>query len=459
MFRYKINIRILFTVIFCWHQLVSCKKFVEIPPPIDQAITATIFADEQAAITAINGLYSSMMIQNFGFANSGITLYPALSADELLNTAPDENIAPFTNNVITPNNFNLDVNLWKKAYNHIYHANAILEGLSNSSGLSPHIKNQLSGEAKFARALCYFYLVNLFGDVPLITSTNYQVNSVIPRNSVSEIFAEIILNLKDAQNLMSLDYPSAEKVRPNKWAATALLARVYLFQGNWQLAEENCTAVINSGTYNLPDLNSVFIANSEEAIWQLLPVLTFLNTADGFTFIPYSTTVKPQYAITDWLINAFEINDQRKLSWLGVNTVNGENYYYPFKYKVRSGNTITEYNMILRLAELYLIRAEARAQQNNIIDAQEDLNVIRTRAGLENITPNTQSLLLSAIEHERQVEFFAEGGHRWFDLKRTGRIDIVLGAVKPGWQSTDSLYPIPLSELQANVKLTQNPGY
>jgi starch-binding outer membrane protein, SusD/RagB family len=455
----KKNKFIFFSLFFCAGLLTACKKFIEIPPPVDQAISSTVFSDDESATTAINGLYSLMMIQNFAFANSGMTLYPGLSADEFYSSSPNGDIDPFANNVINTNNPNVEVNLWKKGYNQIYQTNAILEGLSNSSNVSLEIKNQLTGEAKLVRALSYFYLVNLFGDVPYINSTNFQINSTIPRIGKTEIYSKIISDLQDAQDLMGIDYPSAGKVRPDKWAATTLLARVYLYQKNWQLAEENATEVINSGAFSLSDLNSIFEANSSEAIWQLLPVLKFLNTADGFTFIPFSPTVKPQYALTTWLIKAFENNDQRKKTWIDSTIVNGQTYFYPFKYKVRSGSTLTEYNMVFRLAELYLIRAEARAEQNDITGAQEDLNIIRTRAGLQNTTANTQSSLLLAIQHERQIEFFAEWGHRWFDLKRTGDIDMVLGAEKPGWKPADALYPIPLSQLQANTNLIQNPGY
>lgn len=455
----KRNKFIFFSLFFCAGFLTACKKFIEIPPPVDQAISSTVFSDDESATTAIDGLYSLMMVQNFAFANSGMTLYPGLSADEFYNTSPNGDIDPFTKNVINANNPNVEVNLWKKGYNQIYQANAILEGLSNSSKVSLGIKNQLIGEAKLVRALSYFYLVNLFGDVPFISSTNFQINSTIPRISKIEIYSKIISDLQDAQNLMGVNYPSAGKVRPTKWAATTLLARVYAFQKNWQLAEENATAVINSGTFSLSDLNSVFTANSSEAIWQLLPVLNFLNTADGFTFIPFSKTIKPQYALTNWLVNGFENNDQRKKIWIDSNVVNGKTYYYPFKYKVRSGRVITEYNMVFRLAELYLIRAEARTEQNNIIGAQTDLNMIRARAGLANTTANTQASLISAIQHECQVEFFSEWGHRWFDLKRTDQIDVILSAEKQGWKTTDALYPIPLSQLQANKNLIQNPGY
>jgi hypothetical protein len=156
-------------------------------------------------------------------------------------------------------------------------------------------------------------------------------------------------------------------------------------------------------------LNSVFLANSSEAIWQLLPVLSFINTADGISFVPFSTTAKPAYVVTDGLLNAFENNDQRKANWLKSNVVSGQSYFYPYKYKVNVSPTIIEHNMVLRLAEQYLIRAEARAEQNNIPGAQADLNVIRTRAGLPNTTATDKTSLSDAIQQERRIEFLLNG--------------------------------------------------
>ncbi len=159
------------------------------------------------------------------------------------------------------------------------------------------------------------------------------------------------------------------------------------------------------------------------------------------------------------MLNAFEPGDLRKAKWLNSTVIGGQIYFYPFKYKIRSGRPVTEYYMVLRLAEQYLIRAEAEAKLNDLSDAIADLNIVRSRAGLPNTSATTQAQLLAAIKHERQVELFCEWGSRWFDLKRTGDIDAVLGAEKTGWSSTDSLYPIPFSEIQANPFLTQNTGY
>ncbi|MFY0255507.1 RagB/SusD family nutrient uptake outer membrane protein [Chitinophaga sp. 30R24] len=167
----------------------------------------------------------------------------------------------------------------------------------------------------------------------------------------------------------------------------------------------------------------------------------------------------PNYAINNILYNAFELGDTRKSKWINSITVLGSAYLYPYKYKSRTNNN-AEFEMVLRLAEQYLIRAEARAQQNNTSQAKEDLDVIRLRAGLTGTTATDKNSLLLAIEHERQVELFCEWGHRWLDLKRTNRSTAIIGTEKPaGWQDTDVLYPIPQSAVSTNSKLSQNKGY
>ena len=115
--------------------------------------------------------------------------------------------------------------------------------------------------------------------------------------------------------------------------------------------------------------------------------------------------------------------------------------------------------MVLRLAEQYLIRAEAKARQNNLAGAAEDLNMIRNRAGLANSAAADQESLLLAIAQERRVEPFTENGTRWLDLIRSGKATEVLGALKTNWTANDTLYPIPLNELQKNTHLNQNAGY
>jgi hypothetical protein len=313
------------------------------------------------------------------------------------------------------------------------------------------------------RAFLYFNLVNLYGDVPLVTTTDYHKNEVLSRSSSEKVYASIISDLTEAQSLLRPGYPSDNHMRPNLFTASSLLAKVFLFQGKWDLAEKWASEVINSGLYSLePDLNEVFLNTSKEAIWKLSPVISGFETWEGFYFVPVSSSVMPRYALTNNLLSAFETTDNRKINWLNSNTVNSIQYFYPYKYKLGyDGLSEPQENFVVfRLAELYLIRAEARAKQNNIAGALDDLNKIRSRAGLNDFTPIDQTALLTAIVHERQVELFCEWGNRWLDLKRLGLAGPVLSIVKgPIWQNTDALYPIPQTEISKNQSLIQNPGY
>ncbi|WP_199119898.1 RagB/SusD family nutrient uptake outer membrane protein [Pedobacter sp. ASV28] len=437
---------------------IKCEKFVDIAPSPDLIATSAIFQDNKTATAAINGVYYQMRSSSLSLANGAISLYPGLSADEFFNSASNANTDPFLLNAILPTTGIIGGSFWRPAYQSIYKINSIIEGLTSSNALTDTVKKQLLGEAKFLRSFYYFQLVNLFGDVPLILSTNYQDNATVPRTPINTIYKQITTDLKEAKELLKSNYPASLRSRPNRWTATALLARVYLYLKDWNNAEIEATATITSGAYSLASLATVFQASSNETIWQILS--EGANTAEGATFIPSSTTVRPPYIITNDLLNRFETGDNRKGSWLSSNTVTGQVYYYPFKYKLRTNTPINEYEIVFRLAEQYLIRAEARNEQNNFNGAKDDLNTIRTRAGLGNTTANDKSSIFLAIEKERQTEMFAEWGHRWFDLKRTDRANDILSMAKhPNWKSTAVWYPLPQSELLINTFLVQNPGY
>jgi hypothetical protein len=440
--------------------LSSCKKHLDIGTPIDKITTDVVFNSDQSATSAVLGIYSQMMLTTPYIMSGGSTIWPGLSSDELAFTGTTANTLAFNSNTISPSSSTLSTDFWQRAYFHIYHINTSLEALDRSTAVSPVVKNQLKGELLFLRSYIYFYLINLFGDVPYTSTSDYTVNTVMPRTPAATIYNNIITDLLTARSLLPASYPSAGKARPNVFAATALLARVYLYTQQWEQAENMATEVIaSSGASLVSNLNNIFLANSTEALWQLAPVVQGFNTTEGLNFIPANTTTKPLYALTTALYNAFEAGDQRKTAWIKTNVVASQSYNYPNKYKVRMNATVTEYYMMLRLAEQYLIRAEARAQQDKIAPAQSDINIIRSRAGLAATTANTKAALLTAIEKERRIELFAEWGHRWFDLKRTGRVDAVLQPLKPSWQSYAALFPIPQSQLERNPALTQNPGY
>lgn len=447
----------LFTLVWVF---TSCTEFVQVAPPDNQVVSSAAFSNDQSATSAVVGIYSQIMTKGMYFMNGAMTLYPALTSDELYNTSPNADVDPFTNNAIPSNSYIIQNNIWRNAYGVVYQVNACLEGIAGSSNLNRSVSNQLTGELKFIRALCYFYLTNIFGDVPLELSTDYRQNEITGRTNQDKIYNQIVTDLQDASELLNTSDISPNRVRPNKWAAIALLARTYLYLQQWSKADSAATIVIGSGLYSLennPD--SVFLSSSTETIWQLMPVVNSLNTAEGQYFIPSSNKVIPSYAVTSFLLSSFEIGDKRKIDWLDSVIVNNEVYYYPYKYKVAGGNSVIEYYIALRVAEQYLIRAEARAEENDLAGAEADLNKIRNRAGLPNVTTNSQSELLSFIAHENRIEFFCEWGHRWFDLKRTRQIDSVLETEKQDWKPTDALYPIPYQEILSNPNLKQNTGY
>jgi hypothetical protein len=481
---------LLILTVYCF---TGCKKFINVEAPSNTVNIENVYTSDASAIAAVSSVYINMSIDdkdNFIAFKNGLpqtSLYPCMSSDELTlfdGATNEELIGCYQNNLkasqISATNF------WKRIYSHLFNINSAIDGIEKSTTLTPSIKEQLLGESYFMRAFCYFYLVNIYGDVPLITGLDYTTTSLQPRTSKTEVYALIKMDLLKAQGLLVDDYLDAtlvnvteERVRPNKTAATALLARVYLFTEDYELAEVEATKVINnSGLYSIVPLQEVFLMNSMETIWALQAVGNFSssNTGEGKLFVLKSTgpTTKYQVYLNERLRKSFEIGDQRLNDWISKVNVSGTDYYFPFKYKIGEINTTTaEYPVVLRLAEQFLIRAEAKIQQGKISDGITDLNVLRTRATDFN-APADQQLkqlptdlskkeALNAVLHERQVELFTEWGHRWFDLKRTGTINTIMPAVtqaKGGtWNNNAALYPIPLSEIQNNPNLVQNPGY
>ncbi len=466
--------------------IAGCKKFVEIDPPPTQLVTASVFNNTATATSAQFTIYQAMSSGD----SYNVAFYSGLLSDELKVYGSNSFKITLYQNAMGTSPSSGTFNEWNNPYKYIYQANAIIAAMQNNKSISESIANQLTGESKFIRAYWHFYLTNIFGDVPLALTTDYTVTGKLARVPRLQVLKQVIADLMDAQSLLNNNYLDAtdtvsttERVRPNKAAATAMLARAYLYLGDYGKdptqylnAEAQASSVINNSLYSLvaitPNTSNVFAKNSNEAIWQLqipLPSSTSA-TPDGNKFILISAPSIS--AISSQLYSSFEPNDLRQANWIGTyqtTTTPVVKYYYPYKYKVRTATSVTEYTMVLRLGEQYLIRAEARAQQGSTSGALSDLNVIRNRAGLPNYSGATdKTSLLNAILHERQVELFCEWGHRWFDLNRTGAVDVVLGppgnvcASKGGVWSTDGhqkLAPIPLTEIQADPNLIQNPGY
>ena len=446
----------------------SCKKLITIPPNPPSAIVASEqFEDSLSTLSAAVNVYSyAASSGGFEFNNGYLAVSTGLTSDELLTTTTYTDDLQFYGNSISPVNNSTNATLWQAPYLGIYPVNAVIEGVAASTGLSASFKVQITAEMKVVRALYYFQLVNLFGEVPLVTSTDYQSNALLPRSPIDSVYALILADLLSARQDLPTTYPSSGHLRPNQYTASALLAKTYLYLGQWQNAFDAADAVISSNTYSLTsNLNNVFLDGSPEAIWQL-PAnhSSYGVTAEAYNFVPYPGSV-PNFPLTSILFNAFETGDQRLQDWVGVSAVDtgtgAINLYYPYKYKNTNpyASVTTEDYMIFRLGELYLIHAEAAAQLGNTATALTDLNLVRARAGLGASTATTQPQVLAAIAHERQVELFTEWGNRWEDLKRTGVINTVLGAEKPDWTANAALYPVPQAEITLNDNLSQNQGY
>lgn len=441
--------------------IASCNKIMDVPPPDDKLPARKVFTNLPQATGAVMGMYGAITSSPLFISNAGLSVYPSLVADEFtVNKTSDNNLKGFAANNISPDDeIGLGANLWSASYRIIGHANNVLEGLLGSP-LPENEKAPLRGEALIIRAWHYFYLCQLFGDVPLITDTDVERNNKLARSAREAVTAQAFRDLEEALELLPDTYRGEGKLRVNKAVARSLLARQALFDQRWEQADYYAGAVIGDDRFRLEeDLRSVFSTESREAIWQFTAREEdpFATAAAG-VFVPSSPAEQPSFILTRSLSLAFEAGDRRKTNWLNQNPANPQQHY-PFKYTQREGLPRKEGNVLIRLGEVLLIRAEARARMDNPEAGWQDLNRIRLRAGLPALAGNKQQLI-SAVMNERRLELMGENGSRWFDLKRTGTIDSVMREEKgSNWQSTDALFPIPASQIRMNGNLSQNAGY
>lgn len=441
--------------------LNACDSFTEVELPTSQLTGESVYQDVTTAKAALADIYARMRDGGVvSGAQFGGTPLMANYADDMEFFGGNADIEQFNKHTLQPSNSFLAI-LWDRTYGELYAINALLEGVQKSTAIKGEDKDRLIGEALFLRAYLNFYLVNLFGDIPYVTSADYTINTTIGRTPQAEVWQNMVNDLLQAEALIPQTYPTTERVRPNKSTVTALLARVYLYMGNYSEAEAHATTVLSNPLYTW-DTNpaTAFLKESPAIIWSAQSGAAGLNTQDGRSYIfSFGPPSKP--AMSDGLRNAFEPGDLRRTNWVRSIT-DGTNFWYQaYKYKRNLSTTPSqEYTVLFGMAEQYLIRAEARAIVGDISGAQQDLNVIRSRAGLPDTTADTSASLMQAILNERRVELFTEQSHRWFDLKRTGNAAMALSGVKPGWKNTDLLLPIPEKELLLNSNLLpQNPGY
>lgn len=453
------------TSLFFLLPFMGCKKFVEVDTPQTELIRPTVFAGDKTANAAQLTIFSQMAVQ--GLSASYLSFYPGILADELTDfSGVDYNHDFYIDGIVANNQAVKEI--WELMYKLIYESNAVIEGAEGSTTLSENVKKQVKGEALFTRAFTYFYLINYFGNVPLIKNTDYKANANLPRNKAGEVYDFIEADLVEAKGLLHDEYVGADgvtavadRLRPNKATAAAMLAKVYLYRKDYEKAIEQSSEVIDNVNYVMDtNLDNVFLINSQEAIWQLSTGNAF-NTFEGLSYIlfsyPYFAALNPS------MPGSFADDDLRKTRWIGMYTDGVDSFYYPFKYKVQYSTDVSEYVMVFRLAEQYLIRSEARAYLNDVTGAVKDLNMIRNRAGLADTTLTSTETLVDAVIDERKKELFTEWGHRWFDLKRTNKLNDVMQVITPlkggTWEEYKSFLPIPQSEMIKNSRLVQNDGF
>jgi hypothetical protein len=456
------NISTKYTYIFSFFLLLGltgCDDALDVDLPSNQLSSETVYASDPTAEAAVNGIYQSM-VADFYYNRAHSIL--GQTADELVPRSGIANV--FSSNEIPETDGTIN-SMWGEMYKTIYNANNVIEGISNSTSLNAVKSRQWIAEAKFLRAYSYFYLTNLWGNVPLVLTTDVDVSALLPQSPQDTVYAQILLDLTDASRDLPTDYANYrnERIRATKWAAEALLARVNLYLGRWNEASIHAAAVINeTGAYSMIEgltaANSPFIADNQESILQI-PYFNVAYSYEGSAVFVNANTASFLLRKGNGL---FETGDARRTNWTrDISDTQGVFLgIAPTKYKNRFGDSPLERSTVLRLAELFLIRAEARVKLNDILGAQQDINVIRNRALLGNTTLTDPNQLLDLIALERQREFFAENGHRWFDLKRTGKLDETLSVLSDKiWKTTDNLYPIPEAAIRANPSLNQNSGY
>ncbi len=433
--------------------LVSCKKFLDISPR-DAVSDQVAIVDKASAETAVRGVYRALAADNY--YGSAFQSIGYLSGDNIQWTGSQSIVQQFISHNVRADNATIE-SVWTAIYATINAANYIIAKVPavTDPNLTQAEKSQLTGEAYFIRALAYFDLARTWGGVQITltpTSSSSGKNG-IRRSTLAQTYAQVLNDLNAADSLLPL--PSVQNpYRANRETVWALRARYHLYQKEWAQAEADATQVLNdTKNYSLLKPYSAFFANNvvgtKESVFELSYSATYTNGHRGYWQPPANGGTR-QWAPNDAFIAL--VNDAKtggNRNALIAKTAQGlwyGNLYY------RSPATDPAY--VIRIAEIYLIRAEARAQQNNSEGARSDLNAVRDRAGLSPVSASGKEDLLLAIENERRIEFAFEP-HRWFDLVRTGRAAAVLGLT----DATKYVLPIPVNELNVDPSLEQNQGY
>lgn len=430
----------------------SCDKILD-QQPQNALDSAQVFTDLAGANAALTGVYGGLTTANY----YGLR-YPEFSdllADNLAHLGTFPSFAEFKNRNIQTSNVEVS-NIWQDIYATVNRANNVIEYVPGVGGILDADKKRLVAEAKFLRALSYFDLVRYWGAVPLVlTATKKADTSLnVARTPANAVYDQVKKDLDDAENDLGEGSPS----RASKSGARALKARLALYRGQYTEAASLADMVIATTKFSLlPVYRDNFDAkNTVEAIFEL-NFDNITRSQFAFFFFPGSRGGRNEIGpLGTTLPAAYEVGDVRKNASISDGTfpVDGRLIPASVGIKYTRAGTGEDNFRVLRLAEVILIGAEAKAQNNDLVGSLTLLNRIRTRAKLAPAVAVTKADLLSAIEQERRVELAFEG-HRWFDLVRTGRAQTLLGIT----DARRLLLPIPFRDITNNPNITQNDGY
>jgi hypothetical protein len=419
--------------------------------PLDTDPTASIDADDalttpRGIALGVTGAYQSLQA-NALWSRDHI-VYPDLYADNLDFTGTFQTDRSVSLRDV-PASSGVVMGLWTATYEGINRANNILAAIPEVAALTSDEAAQYRGEALFIRALHYSALLAWFGGVPIVTDPSRGVGeeSLVARNAAAEVYTFIEQELEEAATLLP---GSATEGRASQASANALLARIYLEEGKYTEARDKATAVLGAGYSLVPDYRDIFTSqNSSESIFELQYSINNQNSL-AFWYFTQALGGRWGFAPSQDLIDAFEPGDTRLAASVALS---GANPYGNKFFRIANGDDNV---IVLRLAEIYLIRAEANARLSaDAATVRADVDAVRARAGLDPLATSitSQPDLLNAILQERRVELAMEG-HRFFDLRRHGRAEAVLAIA-----ANRLIFPIPQAERDVNPNLAQNPGY
>ncbi len=448
---FKLNISKIFGLAILITILGSCDDFLDVKPKESLSDEFTI-VDKISAETAINGVYSALA--STGYYGTTFQSIGYLSGDNILWTGSQSQVQEFINHKVSPENSTIG-GAWIAIYQTINRANNVIHKVPavTDPALTVDIKNRILGEAFFIRALAYFDLARTFGGVPIITEPTIKPtdNSGVVRSTVEQTYAQVLSDLERAEPLLPLVTNRFKATRKTVWA---LKARYYLYHQNWAQAELYATKLIDDTNYKLLKPYGVFFKNNvrgtEESIFEIFYNGTTEVNGHRNQWQPQVNGGTRQWAPSADVIALLSdpaIGGNRNVL---IAKDNQGRWYGDLYYRTPASDP----SYIFRIAELYLIRAEARAQQDKLPEALADLNFVRERADLGESVAQTKEEILLAIEGERRLEFSQEP-HRWYDLVRTGRADEVLNVT----EANHLVLPIPIDQILVDQALEQNAGY